>query len=117
MAPVSAMTEETKMMRPLPRSTMCSRAGWAMKKEPDRFTAMTVFQSSTDIFVTILSTVIPALLTSMSRRPCWSSTSWITRRQSSGSDTLPWWILARPGPAKRSSRSVRNSWARGVFTL
>src|SRR5674476_982955 len=111
------MTEETKMMRPVPRSTMCSNAGCAMKNEPDRFTARTVFHSSTDIFMAILSMVIPALLTRMSILPCSSRTSWTTRRQSSGRETLPWWTLARPWPAKSSSSSLRNCSARSRLPL
>src|SRR5664280_2435991 len=61
-----------------------------------------------DIFMAILSMVIPALLTRMSILPCWSSTSWTTRRQSWGLDTLPWWMLARPGPSKSRSNSLTN---------
>ena len=37
-------------MRPLPRSTMCASAAWDMKNAPDRFTASTVYQSSSVIF-------------------------------------------------------------------
>ena len=29
------------MIRPVPRSTMCSAAAWAMKNAPDRLTAIT----------------------------------------------------------------------------
>ena len=46
---------------------MCSSAAWDMKKAPDRFTARTLYQSSSAIFATGLSTVIPALLTRMSQ--------------------------------------------------
>ena len=37
-----------------------------MKKAPDRFTAITLFQSSSVILATVLSIVIPALFTRMS---------------------------------------------------
>src|ERR1035437_3696412 len=111
------MTEETKMMRPVPRSAMCSNAGCAMKNDPDRFTARTVFQSSMDIFMAILSMVIPALLTRMSILPCSSRTSWTTRWQSSGRETLPWWTLARPGPSKSRANSLTNCSARSRLPL
>ena len=41
-----------------------------MKNAPERLTAITLLQSSSAIFSTVLSIVIPALLTRMSRRPC-----------------------------------------------
>ena len=86
------------MMRPVPRSIMCSSAAWATKNAPDRLMEMTRCQSSSVILATVLSMVIPALLTRMSRRPCCSMTSRTTRRQSSGSPMFPWWrVIVRPG--------------------
>jgi len=61
--------------------------------------------------------VMTALLTRMSSLPCWSSTSWTTLRQSSGVETLPWWIVARTCSPKRSSNSATNCSARAVFAL
>ena len=43
-----------------------------MKNAPDRLTAITRYQSSSLIFSTVLSIVMPALLTRMSSRPCCS---------------------------------------------
>ena len=80
------------MIRPVPRSSMCSSAAWDMKNAPDRLTARTLSQSSSVILSTVLSEVMPALLTRMSRRPWWSMTSCTVRRQSSAEPTLPWWI-------------------------
>ena len=92
MLPCWPTTDEMFTIRPEPRSSMCSRAGLDMKNAPDRFTWMTLFQSSSLILRTGRSAVMPALLTRMSRRPCCSMTSWTERRQSSGEETLPWWI-------------------------
>ena len=93
MLPVWPMIEEMFTIRPDPRSSMCSSAGLDMKKAPERFTEMTLFQSSAPIFSTGMSFVMPALLTRMSRRPCCSMTSFTTRWQSSCTPTLPWWML------------------------
>ena len=92
MLPVWPMIEEMFTIRPLPRSSMCSSAALDMKNVPERLTSRTFSQSSSPIFSTVLSLVMPALLTRMSSRPCWSITSAIVRRQSSGEPTLPWWI-------------------------
>jgi hypothetical protein len=89
MLPVSPMIEEMLMIRPVPRSIMCGSTVWDMKNAPDRLTASTLYQSSSVIFSTVLSIVMPALLTSMSSRPCCSVTSLIVRRQSSEEPTLP----------------------------
>src|SRR4029079_14457393 len=62
MAPISPITEETITIRPLRRSSICANAAWARKNAPDRFTAMTLFHSSSVIFATVLSIVMPALL-------------------------------------------------------
>ena len=77
------------MIRPEPRSIMCGSTAWDMKNAPDRLTAITRYQSSSLIFSTVLSIVIPALLTSMSSRPCCSITSATVRRQSSAEPMLP----------------------------
>ena len=82
------------MIRPEPRSIMCGSTAWDMKNAPERLTAITLYQSSSVIFSTVLSIVIPALLTRMSSRPWRSITSSIVRRQSSAEPTLPWWMLA-----------------------
>ena len=87
------------MIRPVPRSIMCSSAAWDRKNGPDRLTEITRSQSSSVILCTVLSMVIPALLTRMSRRPCCSMTSRTTRRQSSASPMFPWWTVIRPGYA------------------
>ena len=71
------MIEEMLTIRPLPRSSMCSSAGLDMKKAPERLTRRTLCQSSSVILQTVLSAVMPALLTRMSSRPCCSMTSWI----------------------------------------
>jgi hypothetical protein len=86
------MIEEMLMMRPVPRSIMCSSAARDMKKAPERLTARTLYQSSSVILKIVLSEVMPALLTRMSRRPWWSMTSCTVRRQSSAELTLPWWM-------------------------
>ena len=57
------------MIRPEPRSIMCGSTAWDMKNAPDRLTAITLYQSSSVSFRTVLSIVIPALLTSTSSRP------------------------------------------------
>ena len=67
-------------MRPLPRLTMWARAVWDMTNAPDRFTAKTVYQSSSVIRGTVRSMVMPALLTRMSNLPWWSMTSATERR-------------------------------------
>ena len=54
---------------------MCGSAAWLMKNAPDRLTAITLYQSSSVIFSTVLSIVMPALLTSTSSRPWRSITS------------------------------------------
>src|SRR5438094_797080 len=97
MLPVSPITEETLMILPVPRISMCSSAAWATKKAPDRLMETTRSQSSSPILATVLSMVIPALLTRMSRRPCCSMTSRTTRRQSSGSPMFPLWTVIVPG--------------------
>ena len=85
---------------------MCSRAAWAMKKAPDRLTAITRCQSSSPIFATVLSIVMPALLTRMSSRPCRSMTSPTTPRQSPAEPMLPsCTVNGRPG-----YRSARPAW-------
>ncbi len=89
MFPVSPMIDEMLMIRPVPRSSMCGSTAWLMKNAPDRLTAITLYQSSSVIFVTLLSLVMPALLTSTSRRPWRSITSSTVRRQSSAEPTLP----------------------------
>ena len=60
MLPVSPMAEDMLMIRPVPCSIMCSTAAWAMKKAPDRLTAMTFCQSSSVILATVRSIVMPA---------------------------------------------------------
>src|SRR6516164_9785506 len=130
MFPVSPMTDDTLMIRPVPRSIMWSSAAWAMKKAPDKLTAITFCQSSSDILATVRSIVIPALFTRMSRRPCWSMTSRTTRRQSSASPMLPscnvqrcWgysaaraaWNFSAPScccqwPAATDAPSLASSW-------
>src|SRR6266566_2311228 len=97
MLPVSPITEETLMILPVPRTSMCSSAAWATKKAPARLMETTRSQSSSPILATVLSMVIPALLTRMSRRPCCSMTSRTTRRQSSGSPMFPLWTVIVPG--------------------
>src|SRR5215475_11667416 len=72
MLPVSPITEDTLMIRPVPRSSMCSSACCAMKNAPDRLTVITFSQSSSVILATVRSMAIPALLTRMSSRPRWS---------------------------------------------
>ena len=89
MLPISPMIEEMLTIRPEPRSIMCGSTAWLMKNAPDRLTARTLYQSSSVIFSTVLSIVMPALLTRMSRRPCCSITSLTVRRQSSAEPTLP----------------------------
>ena len=89
MFPLWPMIDEMLMMRPVPRLIMCSSAGLDKKKAPDRLTRSTLLQSSTDIFNTGRSWVMPALFTRMSRAPCCSMTSRMTRSQSAGSPTLP----------------------------
>ena len=54
---------------------MCGSAGLDMKNAPDRLTARTLSQSSSVILSTVLSLVMPALLTRMSSRPWRSMTS------------------------------------------
>lgn len=88
------MIEEMFTMRPHPRSIMCGRAAWDMKKAPERFTASTRYQCSSAILSTGLSMVMPALLTRMSSRPWRSRTSSTVRRQSSAEPMFPRWTLA-----------------------
>src|SRR6266567_446902 len=54
---------------------------------------MTWSHSAGVIFRTVLSTVMPALLIRISRCPCRSRTSPMTRAQSSLEPMLPWWML------------------------
>ena len=49
------MIEEMFTIRPVPRSIMCSSAGWDMKNAPERLTPITLYQSSSVIFSTVLS--------------------------------------------------------------
>src|ERR1700730_8180603 len=113
MLPISPMIEEMFTIRPEPRSIMCGSAAWLMKNAPDRLTASTLYQSSSVIFRTVLSIVIPALLTRMSRRPCWSITSPTVRRQSSADPMLPWWRLPfRPLPVSPLMNVSAVSWSR-----
>src|SRR5450759_5164338 len=77
-----------------------------MYNDPDRFTARTVFQSSMDIFMAILSMVIPALLTRMSILPCSSRTSWTTRWQSSGRASVHQGNVSRPEDCHRVVQEV-----------
>ena len=51
---------------------------------------MTWSHSAGVIFRIVLSTVMPALLTRMSRCPCCARTSLMTRSQSSAEPMLPW---------------------------
>src|SRR3954453_13245934 len=71
---------------------------------------MTRSQSSTVILRTVLSRVMPALLTRMSRRPWVSRTSWMTRSQSSAEPMLPWCAGAGVGFAE----AVGDVFAAGV---
>ena len=103
------------MMRPLPRSTMCASAAWDRKKVPERLTSSTLCQSSSVSLSTVLSMVMPALLTRMSSLPCCSMTSPITRRQSSAEPTLPWWMVT--GVRKRSAKSAANCSAASTLPL
>jgi hypothetical protein len=103
MLPVWPTIDEMFTMRPLPRSTMCSTAACDMKNAPDRFTASTLYHSSSVIRSAVRSIVMPALLTRMSRRPCCSITSRTVRRQSSAEPTLPWWIVAAAPCRARSA--------------
>jgi hypothetical protein len=64
---------------------------------------MTRSQSSGDILRTVLSMVMPALLTRMSSWPCWSSTSEMTRWQSAATPMLPWWMVASSWAAANCS--------------
>jgi hypothetical protein len=89
MFPISPTTEDTLTIRPVPRWAMCAKAAWDKKKEPERLTDKTVFQSSSLIAATGLSMVIPALLTRMSSRPWVSITSPMVRRQSAAEPTFP----------------------------
>ena len=107
MLPVWPMIDEMLMMRPVPRSTMCSSAAFDRKNAPDRFTSRTLCQSSSLILKTVLSTVMPALLTRMSSRPWRSSTSLIVRRQSSGMPMFPWCVEVSMLASDRSA--VRRS--------
>ena len=101
------------MMRPEPRSIMCGSTAWLMKNAPERLTASTLYQSSSLILSTVLSIVIPALLTRMSRRPCCSITSLTVRRQSSAEPTFPWWIEAfSPSLPRLSTNDWAFSWSR-----
>src|SRR5919204_84583 len=59
---------------------------------------MTWSHSAGVILRAVLSTVMPALLTRMSRWPCCSSTSAMTRSQSPASPMLPWWMLPPVSP-------------------
>src|SRR4051812_32104713 len=53
---------------------------------------------------------MPALLTRMSRRPCWSSISWTVRWQSSQSPTLPWCrLMSAPSPFSSSAKLFSRS--------
>ncbi len=87
------MTLETFTMRPLPRSAMCRSAAWERKNAPERLTFSTLNQSSSESLSTVLSMVMPALLTRMSSRPWAAITSSMVRRQSAASPTLPLWML------------------------
>src|SRR5665213_2039282 len=78
------------MIRPEPRSIMCSRTAFVIANAPNRLTLRTLCQSSAVILRTVLSTVIPALFTRKSIRPNRSSTSATTRAQSSVESTRPW---------------------------
>src|SRR4030095_7524208 len=62
-------------------------------------------QSSTLILRTVRSMVMPALLTRMSRRPCWSNTSSMTRSQSAAIPLLPWRMVA-PSCSAAKDRGV-----------
>ena len=62
MLPISPTIEEMFTIRPEPRSIMCGKTACDMKNAPERLTAITLYQSSSDIFRTVLSIVIPALL-------------------------------------------------------
>ena len=113
MLPVWPMIEEMFTIRPDPRSIMCGRTACDMKNAPDRLTSITLCQSSSDIFSTVLSIVIPALLTRMSSRPCCSITSATVRRQSSAEPMLPWWALPfRPSWASCSTNASAASLSR-----
>ena len=90
MFPVEPITDEMFTILPVPRSPMWRSAAWDMKNAPERFTASTLYQSSSVSLSAVLSIVMPALLMRMSSRPCCSMTSSITRRQSSAEPTLPW---------------------------
>ena len=83
------MIDEMLTIRPDPRSIMWGSTAWDMKNAPERLTAITLYQSSSVIFSTVLSIVIPALLTRMSSLPWASITSETVRRQSSAEPRLP----------------------------
>jgi hypothetical protein len=86
-----------------------ARAACDKKKAPERFTARTLYQSSSVIAATVLSIVIPALFTRMSSLPCVSITSAMVRRQSPAEPTLPRWAEAE-APWRRvvPNRSATN---------
>lgn len=58
--PISPMIEEIFTIRPEPRSIMRGSAALLMKNAPERLTAITLYQSSSVSFRTVLSIVIPA---------------------------------------------------------
>src|SRR5215218_6801183 len=72
---------------------------------------MTRSQSSTVILRTVLSRVMPALLTRMSRRPWVSRTSWMTRSQSSAEPNV---ALVGAGAGVGFAEGVGDVFAAGV---
>ena len=105
------MTELMFTMRPEPRAIMCSSSAFVIANAPNRLTFSTLCQSSGVILRTVLSTVMPALLTRKSIRPHFASTSATTRSQSSVESTRPWCTdTCAPWPSSRFRSASAVSW-------
>ncbi|MNC86082.1 hypothetical protein D3C83_17140 [compost metagenome] len=86
-APFCPFTEDTLITRPQARSTMPSITCLVMLKQESRLVRITASQSDLDIFLNVMSRVMPALFTRMSIGPHSDWMRWQARTQSSKSTT------------------------------
>ena len=98
-------------MQPPFAADMALAAACRTQKAPVKSTSITRRHSSSDIFKIVRSRVIPALLTSTSKRPHRSTARSTNRRTASRSDTSAWARSASP-PDARTAAAADSAFSR-----
>ena len=94
------------MMRPLRALSIARLTARVQRKTPVRLRSITLCQSPVFMRITRPSRVMPALLTSTSRRPCRSNTAFTIASTSASSATLAWKLQAWPPAAPISATTA-----------